>query len=224
MQQDEGTGTVSLSAVKGAPDRVLVKFNFTNPKHIPAGIPEKAREGDKEVDSQHAIWAAVNGMAEKAQVSRKREERVDSGEHVIDNLLNVQVAALRSGFANNDFVIADAHWFRHQPNKRAGQSHSPKPKFVVCLTYRAVEPSEKIPKLLRKTVEALRELANTTWKYCHVWNNPDGCATVNMVGRSWNDKEQCYDTPQNAIVVRDKTLKAIAVETSVSEDEENETE
>ena len=206
---------LSLGDVDGAPDRVLVKFFFTNPKHIPTGIPERGRDTDAAMDTAHAMWAKVHEMAELAKQGRIRPGRVDTGTQVIKNLPDVQVATLRRGFANSGYVLSSAHWYVN-PAKEQGKQ----PKAVVCLTFSRVAHVNEVPDLPRKTLDALRELAKTTWQFCHVYNNPDGCATVNLMGRRWDDKNQCYFAPRNALVVRDGQLRAIEVAESVSEETE----
>lgn len=218
MEATLNCGTVSLGDVDGAPDRVLVKYFFTNERHIPAGIPEKGRASDEEMDQRHAVFAIVKGMVDKASVGRIRPGRVDTGQHIFDKLENVQVATLRRGFTNAGYVLVDAHWFWNPPKGQGQQS-----KAVVCLTFGRVDDVSQVPDLPRRTLEALRELARTTWQFCHVWNNPNGVATVNLVGRRWDDRNQCYQPPRHALVVRDRTLCAIPVQQEVSESEEEET-
>lgn len=211
-------GYLPLGDVDGAPDRVLVKFYFCNRKHIPDGIPERERDTDRQVDEEHATWAIIHQMAEKAMVGRVRRGRVDTGEHIVDNLGDAQVATLRRGFTNAHYLLADAHWFE-APAKEKGRQ----PKFVVCLTFSRVDidiNNGHIPELPRRTLNALRELANSTWQFCHVWNNPDGVATINCVGRRWNEKFQTYYPPKNAIRVMNGEIVAIPVTKIVAEAEE----
>lgn len=227
--QSSHTGTVELLGER-APDRVIVKFFFTNPKHIPPGIPEKGQDPNWLRDAANATWASLHGLANESQVGRVRPGRVDTGQHILDNLPDVQLGLLRRGLNKSDYVLTDVHWFRAKAKKPGGQA-----KFVVCLTFCDIivlanteAGSQRYKELMkqftqefpRPLTEALRALAKTTWQFCHVWLNPDGTSTINLVGRRWDDQNQCYLPPRHALVVRERTLRAIPVEVEVPEDQE----
>jgi hypothetical protein len=206
------SNSISLKG-EGAPNRIVVKFNFTNRVHIPAGIPEKARGTDKEVDARHAQDAIKSGDIAAAEVGKERAGRVDTGIPVIKNLEMVQVAMLRQGFARAKYLLADCHYYRHAVEGK-------QTKFVVCLTFRRLESVEGIPPLPSKTVEAMRDLARTTWGFAHVWSNPNGVVTINMVSRKWDSRGNCYEAPAHALTVRNGMLAAEEVEQEVSEEAE----
>lgn len=209
-------GTIPMGDVEGAPDVFLVKFFFTNERHLPKGIPQRDRPPDEEIDRFHAIQAILQDRADQSRVGRKRPGRVDTGEHVIDNLGDVQVATIRTGFANNGYLLVDVHCFYHRQKK----------KNVVCLNFKRIDNTASLPELPSWVTKAMRELARTTWRYCHVWNNPpqeegrDALATINLTGRQWNGRDKCYFPPKHALVIRDRTLQAISVAAEVPEDQE----
>ncbi|NUM25941.1 MAG: hypothetical protein HUU49_05015 [Candidatus Buchananbacteria bacterium] len=202
-----------LSLNGNGPSRVIVKFAFTNDKHIPNGIPVKKREADHVVDATHMVSAVQSGQTEEAQIGRHREGRVDTGTPVIQNLGMVQTAMIRRGLVNNGYRLTDAHYFTKPPAQRGH-----KPKHMVCLTFdREATTSADLPE---GTTRALRELANTTWQYAHVWSNPDKTATINLVGRQWDDGAGKYRDPENALVVRNHELCAVPVTAHVDEVDE----
>lgn len=190
----------------------LVKFYFTNSAHLPPGIPGKDRPSNDEMDAYHASIMACLGEQAKNAIGRIREGRIDTGECVIQNAPLVQVGVLRRGFAANRLRLLDAHWFE-QEARQSGH----KPKYVVCLTFAEVRSvaGGEFPKLPRATEDALRVLANTTWQFCHVWDNtPIPISTINCVGR------QPDAVPRHAIVVRGKVVQAIAVTARIQEADE----
>ena len=203
----------ALNLNGSGPSRVIVKFAFTNPKHIPNGIEQKQRGTDQEVDGQHMAKAYAAGQGEQAKIGRHREGRVDSGEPVIQNLDMVQVAMIRVGLTNNGYRLSDTHYFIKKATKTGH-----KDKYMVVLTFdRNATDTATLPE---STTRAIRELANTTWQFCHVWDNPDGTATVNLVGRQWDDARQSYRDPKHALVVRNHELCAVPVTAHVDEVDE----
>lgn len=191
---------------------MLVKFFFTNQEHIPNGIPEVGRQSNFEMDRYHAEMIRLMGDANRATLGRLREGRVDTGDCVIENLAMAQVGLIRRGLANNGRHLILAHWHYQQPR---GPNH--RGKYVVSLTFAPLieEIGVVIPELPRATVEAMRVLANTTWAYCHVWDNaPVPVASINCVGRQPDAR------PKHAIVVREHTVRAVAVAEKVAEQDE----
>lgn len=191
-----------------SPDTFLVKFNFTNSKWIPVEILEKQRDSNVAVDQGHADSARDSGSPELGEMGRVRRGRRDTGKHVAE-LDFVQAAMLRRGFVNAGWWLAAAHWHRQEP--RQG-SPSGKPKYVVTLMFSRTE-SDAL-ELKRTTLEALRELARTTWQHCHVWLNSNGVSTINLVGRQPDAR------PRLALAVRGGELKAIPVEGHLPEEDE----
>ena len=162
------------SRVLAGKDVVLVKFAFTNPKHIPQGIDRITRLSNQFMDAMNRGRAEESGNKRLGREGRFREGRVDTGYPIVNNLPFVQAALIRCGLANNDYKLVDAHWFR----KEGQRGHQP--KFMVCLSFKK-GASENI-ELSRKTLDAVRQLANTVWNFCHVWQNTNNF-TVNFVGR-----------------------------------------
>jgi hypothetical protein len=188
-------------------DRILVKYSFANPSRIPAGIRQVPRNADMEQDKIHATWAVQHGQAELAEVGRIREGRVDTGVQAVNNAQMLQVATLRRALFNNGFGLADCYW---QEREKQGGG-------IICLVvleFQRISTGMVTPPLPRQTVEALRVLANTPARYCHVWSNPDDSITVNCISPQFGQK------PKTAMVVRDGQLVAIEVTAVVEESEE----
>jgi len=212
MNVKNGTiGEVLISPGESAPNRVLVKFHFTNKKHVPAGIRWIDRPTDQTVDDVHAQQAVAAGLFDQGTVGRVRPGRVDTGRHVVDNCPDVQLAVLRRGLTNVGFRLEDVHAFEKLADPRN------KPKVIVVLTF---VRNDNGVELTRPTLEALRGLGRSTWQYCHVWDNPNGVVTINLVGRRWDDKNQCYLPPRHALVVRDWKLQVKSVTEEVAESQE----
>ena len=200
MSEISEMGVVPLTGDDG-PDAVLLKFFFTNPAHIPPGIDEKGgRLTNQAMDAYHIEMTKLAGLSEElAKVGRKRRERVDTGEHPVDNLSMTQVdESLFFGLGGARFYLVNVHWFE-QPARAPGK----KSKFVVVLCFNFMEQVKNLPHLPQEGVEALDALATTTWQFCHVWDNPNGVVTVNMVGRQPDARAR------HAIVVRVGILQAI---------------
>lgn len=198
---------------------VLVKFFFTNPKHIPWGIPERkvSDRTQKQIDEFNSFMAEVKGNATLGQVGRRREGRVDTGEQVINNLQFVQLGIIRRGLTNVGFQLRTVDAF-FIPQKG---------KHVVCLVFQkggfyeeaTATPTEKeAHKLLNSSaiVSALRELANTTWQWCHGWDNSATrkTMTINVGGRLPDAK------PRHAIAVRQGEVLPIELTATLNESDE----
>lgn len=177
---------------------VWVKFNFTNPNHIPPGIIRNDRRPEDGIlDRNNAFKARSIGRPDLAEVGRHREGRVDTGEKVHENVQQTQLAFLRRGMANNGLKLGRCRWYIHRIEGR-------QTKFVVELGFTS-NPKVMLT-LTRQQEDALRALARDAVWTSHIWYNPDDTCTVNMVQR------QPDVSPKNAIVVRDGKL--IVVQTS----------
>lgn len=174
---------------------VWVKFNFTNPNHIPPGIiRHDRRPEDNILDRNNAFKARSIGRPDLAEVGRHREGRVDTGEKVHENVQQLQVAFLRRGMANNGFHIGRCRWYLHQvPNRQM--------KYVVEIGF--TNNPDVVLNLTRQQEDALRALARDAVWTGHVWFNPDDTCTVNMVQR------QPGATPRHAVVVRDGKILVV---------------
>ena len=192
---------------------VLIKMSVKDKALIPLAIERRRRESDQDVDKRHAEQAAAIGKAELGEVGRERVGRVDTGVHAIDNLGPVQVALLVKGLASNGYHLTDAHCFTKvkryagSPELKSDRTHV----IVLVFTY-----SEDRVELLPELSEALLELRKRIWQYVHVWDNAEthGTVTVNL-GGPLNEI-----APKWALVVRNRTLKAIPVGKPVTTEEE----
>ncbi len=177
---------------------ILVKFGFTNKKHLPPGVMWKHRDSDAQMDARHQ----ANADEKLGEAGRHREGRVDTGEPVI-KLPEVQVAVLRSGLFLQGYQLQDLHWYLQH---RAGRAD----KFVVVCQY--VRGSKKaVPPI---TMEALRSLATSAAWGCNVWVNPNGVTTINCFARQ-PGKQAPY-----ALAVRNGAIDVLAVEAPVTEEQE----
>lgn len=174
---------------------VVVKFNFTNREHIPAGIEEKVRLTNEIVDHVNSKRAEESGNKRLGRVGRFRQGRVDTGFPVVQNLPMTQAAMIRTGLANNGYRLRDAHWYATP--FQAGKTT----KYVVVLSFQ--HGIEENLELNRKTYEAVRKLAKTVW-YCHVWQNTLNF-TVNFVGIQVGAK------PKHSITTKNGQLAAVPV-------------
>ena len=179
---------------------VLVKFFFTNPAHIPAGILEKNRAGDEQMDMKHCLSAVDK---ELTTVGRVREGQVDTGEAIVQNKPMTQPAMLRKGLASNDYSLTNAHWYRKIQDGKT-------PKYVVVLVFK--HNVEANLELARKTVDAIRKLANALW-FCHIWRNKD-TFTINFVGLQQGNK------PSYSVTTRRGSISVEAAFTLAGEEEE----
>lgn len=191
--------------------RIVVKFSFTNPTHIPPGIPQKRRESDDEMDQRHALGARLMGQESLGEVGRVREGRVDTGECVVKDLGMVQSTTIRRAFTNAGFRLSTAHWFIKKANQPGKQD-----KFMVALTFSNVvttrDPEiEQTPAM----VSALRDLARNIWGYCHVWSNPGGTVTMNFLHLNRNK------APWHAFRIKKGELCVAEISRLVTEEEED---
>lgn len=220
MQKEEGNTSLTAAEIKAmhvvpltgelAPDRVIVKFTVTNPKHIPEGIPALNEvKSDAEKDAENSQFAYARDLFEEAKVGRERVGRVDTGVKVVDGAVDVQAAMLRVGLVNAGYQLMDAHHF--QKDRR----------FIICLTFGNTGDRPKAV-LSRKTQEAMRALAKMVWGQAHVWLNPDRTATINLGIRRWDEPNQRYFPPQNALVVRNRQVIVAPVQAEVAEEAEAE--
>lgn len=186
----------AISTVIGAPTAklagkdIIIKFFFTNPAHIPAGIEQKNRKPDEVIDFARNVMAKDK---ETADYGRIREGRVDTGTQMANNLPMTQPAMLRRGLASQGYRLVDAHWFRKVQEGKTT-------KFVVVLSFKF--GAEESIELSRKTEDAIRKLSRTLW-FCHIWQNEKNF-TVNFVGLQYPTR------PSYTIVAREGSLSAIA--------------
>ena len=176
----------------------LMKFFFTNQKHIPPGIPLIERWGNETVDLGHAVEGAILGV-NRVGIGRVRSGRVDTGLQVISNLPEVRASMLESGLTENGLSLVNLHWFVKPADRSGGD------KYVVCATFHSGKPME----LTEPTARALHELAAITWGYCHVWQNPNGVDSINLLLRRWDSNKQQSTQPRHLLVVRNGYLEAI---------------
>jgi len=174
------TGSLDLDKF----NTVLVKFFFTNDKHVPRGIPNVARKNDFAVDYKHMRAAKEAGADDLGAVGRHREGRVDTGEPIIKDLHGVQASLLKDRLIKAGFAIKNLHWYKQERASRI-------PKFVVvCEFVRGIQ-TEELPQDVIAALDFLSYCARWT---CHVWDNSQlgKPATINFVGRQPDGKVQYY--------------------------------
>ncbi len=174
-------------------DQFLVKFFFTNPKHIPDGIPSVERKAEGIIAGTHKLQAMKAGQSDLAETGRVRNGMTDTGTMVYQNIEACHAGFIRRGLVNSGFALESLHHYVQRKEDRA-------PKFVVVLSF--VRGANKLP-LPRKVDEALRALAKSTW-FGHVWDNSavGNPATINFVGKQERQ-------PLNALVVRGGRLEVV---------------
>lgn len=176
---------------------ILVKFFFTNQDHVPRSIPHVDRSTSYGLDFKHRQSAIAAGKAELGELGRHREDRVDTGEPVINNLPLTRASLLKDQLAKAGFALRSMHWM---PQIKLGKQ----PKYVVvCQFERGTQNGQLPPDVL----EALEYLVYTARWYAHVWDNSalGKPATINFVGRNPDAKAK-YD-----LVVQDNKIVAVPV-------------
>lgn len=206
-----------------------MKFGFTNPSHLPHGIPERqirngqsgsgivrqprpdqvpVRTGDQVVDQIHQGGKYTGGDQSLGEIGRVREGRVDTGKPVIQNLEKVQVAMIRRGLANISFPLVNIHWFKQVPG---GDPRKTRGVVAASFSDQTVTNAQQ-PLVINPEVQAaLRALARVTWGFVHIWQNPNGVVTINCIHRRPDGR------PRHALVVRDRTLTYVPVMDPIEE-------
>jgi len=146
------------AAVLADNEVVVVKFGFSNPKVIPAGLRSVERKGEREL------------------LERRRAQGTGPGVQVVNNTQQVQVAMLRRGLAANGFLLVDVHVYElRRPNRKT--------KYMVSLSFRRVAKNEEIIEIAPETLDGLRRLATEAVWSGHIWQNPNGVVCVDLVQR-----------------------------------------
>lgn len=135
-------------------EKVLVKFQVTNPKLL-AGIPPKKR-------NEEAIQAKRAASGFENQGVRKGV--VDTGNH--REYQNVSVSKLINTLRRNTHPLTDLHYFIK------GEGYNK--KYVVVATFDHGTPVNGT---------AIDNLVESAWGHCHVWFNPNDTITVNCLHR-----------------------------------------
>jgi hypothetical protein len=155
-------------------DKVLLKFTFSRPEDMPKGI-ERVNHIEGTLDAMHIRDAHKRGEGDLAERGRVREGKVDTGARLVNGLKNMQVAALRRGFASNGFYLTNIHSFVKKAKQRFEND-----KYVVVVVF---QRRADVIELSSATTEQLRELAKGLWGFCYVWQNPhDKNITINLGG------------------------------------------
>lgn len=162
------------------PFKFLVKFFFTNKKHIPPGIPKREDRWEGTCRMvQEAAQLYAQGVIDKI-AGRHRKGVVDTGEPI--KLKRVNIAHLCGTILEKGYSILGLHYFYHEQKK----------KFVVVVELVAADADFELPV---EIAQALRELFLTVWEYTHVWVNPpkeDGSTvyTINNTVMVMDDDER----------------------------------
>lgn len=166
---------------------VLVKFSFTNPKHVPSGVPLIQRPTNEEIDAKHAAdqkYLATHSDQSLGEKGRHREGRVDTGEPVIKDLQAVQAMLLKRDLVGAGFKLSGFRYWKQQRDEKSV------PKWVVqCQFTKTDGPVEHYPAHVAATIQSL--VSGACWA-AHVWANPNGVATINFVGRQPGVKPKNY--------------------------------
>lgn len=179
----------------GKTDAVLLKFFFTNQKHVPQGIPPKEHANYLAIDFKHRQVAKSQDKAELGELGRHREGRVDTGEPVINNLPQVRVGGFVDELLATGFALRTLHWFEQ---KKVGRPT----KYVVVAEFVRGTPVEPLSQSL---LNDLKYLAFTAVWFCHLWDNSavGNPTTINLVGRDPNAKAKYV------LSAKDNTVKAL---------------
>ncbi len=165
--------------------KITVKFAFTNSAHVPASIKISNRPPDKVVDKAHADVAKATGLSDLGNKGRHRQGRVDTGIPVIQNLQNVAVHSLIPQLLTMGFNPGDVYAYVKE-DRRPGK-HT---KWYACLELQRIgNDSQKVPAKedQDEAVKGILKLMNSAWGYLHVWHNPDGTVTINLLHKDAKD-------------------------------------
>jgi hypothetical protein len=173
---------------------VLFKIFLNKRELVPAGISEKRRQSDKEMDRQHAEEAIARGDNRAAVDGRVRPGRVDTGNAVYQNVPAVQIGSIRSLLALKGYRLGDVHWF-----EKLGHGKHAKTQYVIVM-YLATDcqPIELPPEAL----EGLRKLCREAPYTANVWDN-ENIQTLNFTSRQVGLK------PKAKIVSRDGYIRIL---------------
>lgn len=168
------TGPCELSGIT----RVLVKLALPDEGSVPPGLPSIKRLTDLAMDAKHSNLALSLGTKDRGEIGRVRHGRVDTGEHVVDNMKMVSLSAVAASLERFGYKLAYPHYFTKESERGR--------KYVVVLPFvqglsEDDDGEEQVIQIVQQS--AINELMEDLWNYCHVWRNPDGTVTVNMVGR-----------------------------------------
>lgn len=143
MGKGQVLGEASLNVA-----RVLLKCSFFQDQHgylVPRGIEDRGEHNNRAI------------------VGYKDDGKQEIGAHVVD------VSVLRVGMANNRYFLNQA-WVNYKMETDLRDASRRRKKIVVNMQF---ERGDAPTDLDRKLVGGLRDLANTVWKDCYVWANPD---------------------------------------------------
>ena len=191
--------------------RIELKWHFTNEAHIPKGVPFQRRNA-KRLDESHAQFAFQVGKEANTVVGRFRRNRVDTGFPVMQDLPNVQIAAIRRGLANHDLVLSACYYYKHEkPNTM--------PKWVVVMKFQFERVNEK----MREERLALLIARANAWKQlqARVGNQPtlDDEAEL-LVSQAELSKAQAeFNAAEEALRVQEEHFKGGTVELNPSTNE-----
>lgn len=141
-------------ATKMPPDVILVKFNFTNEKRIPRGIPRKERE---EGGLGLTIKDMNRGLRNPGSFEKVRKGRVDTGRSTQIN--NVSLRSFVEEMKRFGYGITQAHYF--EKATKSGEK-----KFVVVLQYCSTETE------VAEISAEIKDLIVLSWRFCYLWKNP----------------------------------------------------
>jgi len=205
------TETIPLDSTKD----LLVKFNFSRENLIPSGITQRDRYNNLVSDRRQVQAAEKHGenLPFRTRVGRERDGRIDTALEVLkEESVATSPDLIVRGLTNNDFVLVGVYWFgRDKPAQQFLKSGN-KRAFVVELRFRHKSRLEEDvkssqAKLERKSLDAIRALANTPWGKVFVYKNgPEAtCNTINFTARTPDQR------PQKALVVRDGNITLVEV-------------
>lgn len=170
--------------------RILVKFYFTNPIHIPQGINEMFVGSNEERDYNQVAEAAMNGWIQKAEVGRVREGRVDTGENFIPGISSVSLGGgLRQLISGGWCFLTNPHWFKQQPKPYPGKK-TRQLKYVVVFN---MVREESLPEcknqdgIQEESKSGIRHLSLECNWTLHGWANPDSTVTLNGTRKEEGD-------------------------------------
>jgi len=157
------TGFCGFGLPLGSTEFLLVKFYFTNPKHVPDGIRRINRQDEKRLVQKRIQMLKASAPADTRGVQLVNNAPNTSVEHLFAGLRAVGLALLRVDY-----------WEQTKPGRPT--------KYVVSFAWG--RPQEGLEEVVVNT-DAFTN--NVVW-FCHVWRNPTSVNAVDLVNRQPGQK------------------------------------
>lgn len=165
----------------------LLKFSVRSKMEVPAGLEERIRSSQSELDKKHIIEAQNEGLNQKRLMrGRIRPGHVDTGFPVYNEVVRTSLRNFCEGAIRQGYNIRDGHYFTQSG------------KFIIVYAFHFAQlPGPNADELLAQ----IAELAEESWTVS-LWDNPTLVSTANCTYRSRHE-------PTFKLVVGQKTARIV---------------